>query len=224
MPPITLGPLYIEACPTAEGFIIGRGNNGKWVALDIGRIIEMYVKKGGAVEHYVVYDADDTEEYREFTAQGVPKEARPISTFTVFHAFDIYNALLLRCMNMAARGDWEEKGVEYMVRRAWFILKRIMNLDCTREFEDAVREFEEDTYTMEDLAEYVEDVGEYYTKPCRWLAAAAMLFIRAYDIEVSTQDYYTACDLDTVEGRIEAFIKSNDPKAFAGVYKELSFP
>jgi len=27
-----------------------------------------------------------------------------------------------------------------------------------------------------------------------------------------------------VEGRIEAFIKTNDPKAFAGVYKELSFP
>jgi hypothetical protein len=225
MSQVALGPLFVEGCPTSEGFIICRNNSGKWIALDITRIEDaLYVVKDGVVEYYMVYDADDAEKYREFTVQGVPKEARSIPAFTSFYAFDVFNWLLPGCLGMRTREDWEVKGVEYMVRRAWFFLKRIMKLDCTKEFENAVREFEENIYTMEDLAEYVENVGEYYVKPCRWLAAVVMLFMRAYDIEVSTQDYYTACDLDTVEGRVEAFIKTNDPNVFRGVYKELSFP
>jgi hypothetical protein len=223
MPQVVLGPLYVAGCPSIDGYIIGRNASGKWVALDITRIRKaLYVEDGSTVVFY--YDADNVEEYREFMAQGVPKEAWPMSTFTRFHAFDIYNSLLLGCLGVRTREDWERKSVDFMIKRAWFFLKRIMKLDCTREFEDAVREFEEKIYTMWDLAEYVEDVNEYYEKPCRWLAAVVMLFMRAYDTEVSTQEYYTACDLHTVEDRVEAFIKSNDPAVFKGIYKELDYP
>jgi len=225
MPQVVLGPLFLNECPSNEGYVIFRNSSGKWIALDIMRIEDaLYVRANDTAAYYIVYDADNTGEYKEFTVQEVPKEARSIPVFTRFYAFDVYTRLLLGCLGMRTREDWDVKGMEYIVKRAWFFLKRIMRLDCTKEFEDAVREFEEKIYTMWDLAEYVEDADEYYKSPCRWLAAVAMLFIRAYDTEVSTQEYYTAGDLDTVEERIEAFIKSSDPKVFRGIYNELNYP
>jgi hypothetical protein len=109
--------------------------------------------------------------------------------------------------------------------RAWFVLKKIMGMDCTGEFEDAVMEFKEKEYDLWDLARYVEEnVNTYYEEPCKYLAAVVLLYITAYDREVSTQDFYTAEDLRAVEKRLFKFAETRDPSVFNGLYKELDYP
>jgi len=206
MPQITLGPLYI-ICP-ADGKIIFRARNGRVVALNAMRIREALHVENGVDEYYIRYDADDTEEYREFTARDTPKDAELVS----LDPFELYSVFLGEC------------GVGSLVglkRRAWFVLRWVVGLDCSGEFEDAVEEFVERGYDLWGLAWLVEgNVGEYYRRPCWWLAAVAVMYIRAYDYNASAQVDCSSC-LNIVRGRVSEFARRRDPTVFRGVYLEL---
>jgi hypothetical protein len=206
MPQVILGPLYV-ICP-AGGRVIFRAYNGRVVTLDVMRIREVLYVRNGVDEYYIRYDADDAEEYRGFTALDVPKGARLVS----FDPFELYSVFLVKC---------GVGGLVGLKRRAWFVLRSVVGLDCSGEFEDAVEEFEDGKYDLWRLAWYVEgNVGEYYRRPCRWLAAVAMMYIRAYDYDASAQVDCSSC-LSIVRERVSEFARSRDPTVFRGIYLAL---
>jgi hypothetical protein len=114
---------------------------------------------------------------------------------------------------------------EELKERAWIMLRKFgLEENCTG-FEDAVMEFKNMEYNLWDLARYVEEnANTYYEEPCKYLAAVVLLYITAYDREVSTQDFYTAEDLRAVEKRLFKFAETRDPSVFNGLYRELDYP
>jgi hypothetical protein len=206
MPQVILGPLYI-VCPVG-GKIIFRARNGRVVTLNVMGIREVWHVVNGVDEYYIRYDADDAGEYREFTARVVPKGAGLVS----LDPFELYSVFLVKC---------GVGGLVGLKRRAWFVLRWVVGLDCSSEFEDAVGEFEEGRYDLWGLALYVEgNVSEYYRRPCRWLAAVVMMYIRAYDYNASAQVDCSSC-LSIVRGRVSEFARRRDPTVFRGIYLAL---